>query len=192
MDIASFLTEIANRYDRNAGLSTPTQALLKNAPTELAEHAPAGFVIQGSGEKGMATFTPWIGFFDPDETTSPQRGVYVVYIFAADLRSVVLTLNQGITDLTNEVGPGSARQKLAADAAAIRAQLPATSLDGLSETIDPADFADLDALADRLLRFEDRYNQTATPFDWRFKTGDLNAMLERVAGRQPYGSVVAA
>ena len=48
------------------------------------------------------------------------------------------------------------------------------------KVIKPADFADLDALADRLRRFEDRYNQTATPFDWRFTTDDLTTMLERV------------
>ncbi len=56
----------------------------------------------------------------------------------------------------------------------------------------PADFADLDALADRLLRFEDRYNQTATPFDWRFKTADLHAMLDRVTDRERDGAAVAA
>lgn len=48
------------------------------------------------------------------------------------------------------------------------------------KVIKPADFADLDALADRLRRFEDRYNQTATPFDWRFTTTKLHAMLDRI------------
>jgi hypothetical protein len=48
------------------------------------------------------------------------------------------------------------------------------------KVIKPADFADLAALADRLLRFENRYNRTATPFDWRFTTTDLEAMLLRV------------
>ncbi len=48
------------------------------------------------------------------------------------------------------------------------------------KVIKPADFADLDALADRLRRFQDRYNESATPFDWRFTTTDLTAMLERV------------
>ena len=48
------------------------------------------------------------------------------------------------------------------------------------KVIKPADFADLNALGARLVRFTDRYNETATPFDWRFTTSDLNAMLERV------------
>ena len=48
------------------------------------------------------------------------------------------------------------------------------------KVIKPADFTDLAALGDRLTRFTDHYNQTATPFDWRFTTADLAAMLERV------------
>ncbi len=52
------------------------------------------------------------------------------------------------------------------------------------KVIKPADFADLAALGDRLERFADRYNQTATPFDWRFTTADLTAMLERVDNRR--------
>lgn len=52
------------------------------------------------------------------------------------------------------------------------------------KVIKPADFADLAALGDRLGRFADRYNQTATPFDWRFTTADLSAMLERVDNRR--------
>ena len=44
----------------------------------------------------------------------------------------------------------------------------------------PADFADLDELANRLRRFEERYNLTARPFDWRFTGEDLAAMLERL------------
>ncbi len=48
------------------------------------------------------------------------------------------------------------------------------------KVIKPADFADLAALRDRLERFTDHFNKTATPFDWRFPTGDLAAMLERV------------
>jgi hypothetical protein len=52
------------------------------------------------------------------------------------------------------------------------------------KVIKPADFADLAALGDRLERFTDRYNQTARPFDWRFTTTDLAAMLTRVDTRR--------
>lgn len=52
------------------------------------------------------------------------------------------------------------------------------------KVIRPADFADLGELADRLERFEDRYNATATPFDWRFTTTDLARLLERLDAHQ--------
>jgi hypothetical protein len=52
------------------------------------------------------------------------------------------------------------------------------------KVIRPADFADLAALKDRLERFEDHYNQTAQPFDWRFTRSDLAAMLERLDTRR--------
>ncbi|HLI16335.1 MAG TPA: IS630 family transposase [Acidimicrobiales bacterium] len=45
------------------------------------------------------------------------------------------------------------------------------------------DFAGLGALAERLLAFEQHYNASARPFDWRFSTDDLAAMLERLEGR---------
>src|ERR1035437_2112739 len=53
------------------------------------------------------------------------------------------------------------------------------------KVIKPADFADLAALAHRLERFEDRYNRTARPFDWRFTSSDLSAMLERLDTHRP-------
>ena len=45
------------------------------------------------------------------------------------------------------------------------------------KVIKPADFADLAALAARLLAFEHRYNETARPFDWRFTRADLHDLL---------------
>jgi transposase len=48
------------------------------------------------------------------------------------------------------------------------------------KAISPIDFADLDALADRILAFQDRYNRAATPFDWTFTRTDLHALLDRI------------
>jgi transposase len=57
------------------------------------------------------------------------------------------------------------------------------------KVIKPADFADLDALAARLLAFEHRYNATARPFDWRFTRADLHDLLARVAAREAAGTL---
>jgi transposase len=48
------------------------------------------------------------------------------------------------------------------------------------KAISPVDFADLDALAERILAFQDRYNRAATPFDWTFTRRDLRALLDRI------------
>ncbi|WP_199815618.1 hypothetical protein [Streptomyces griseus] len=44
----------------------------------------------------------------------------------------------------------------------------------------PNDFTDLDQIRDRLRAFEDRYNATAQPFQWRFTTSDLDDLLARL------------
>ncbi len=53
------------------------------------------------------------------------------------------------------------------------------------KVIKPGDFADLDKLAERLLAFQDRYNATAEPFDWRFTRRSLDRLLQRLADHYP-------
>lgn len=48
------------------------------------------------------------------------------------------------------------------------------------KVVKPANFADLTALEERLLHFQDRYNQTARPFNWRYTKNDLNDYLKRL------------
>jgi transposase len=52
------------------------------------------------------------------------------------------------------------------------------------KVVKPADFADLDALAQRLIDFEPRYNAAATPFDWTFTRSDLDDLLRRIDAHQ--------
>ena len=55
------------------------------------------------------------------------------------------------------------------------------------KVIKPADFADLAALAARLVAFEDRFNETSRPFDWHFSRADLADMLTRLDAKLPTG-----
>ena len=52
------------------------------------------------------------------------------------------------------------------------------------KVLTPNDLTDLDALAARILAFQDRYNATATPFDWCFTRGDLDRLLQRIAAHE--------
>src|SRR3954466_8997794 len=53
------------------------------------------------------------------------------------------------------------------------------------KVIKPGGFADLDELAARLLAFQDRYNTTAEPFDWRYTRRSLDRLLQRLADHDP-------
>jgi hypothetical protein len=44
----------------------------------------------------------------------------------------------------------------------------------------PNDFTDLVEVAQRLLGFQRRYQQTAAPVDWRFTRSDLDRLLRRL------------
>src|SRR5690606_13649385 len=47
---------------------------------------------------------PWIAIYDKRITTTAQEGVYIVYLFSADMERVYLTLNQGCTRLISTIG----------------------------------------------------------------------------------------
>ena len=53
------------------------------------------------------------------------------------------------------------------------------------KVLSPNDFTDIDAVCDRLSAFENRYNQTAQPFKWKFTTTDLTELLARLDNHKP-------
>ena len=59
-------------------------------------------IVRGSPGQGTWARIPWLAVFHTSETTTAMRGVFVVYLFAADMSAVYLTLNQGVTDSTLE------------------------------------------------------------------------------------------
>jgi hypothetical protein len=48
------------------------------------------------------------------------------------------------------------------------------------KVVAPNDFADLALVEDRLLAFQQHYEQIATPFQWKFTKADLHALLQRI------------
>ena len=51
------------------------------------------------------------------------------------------------------------------------------------KVLTPNDFASLAAVEDRLLRFQDHYEQAAAPFQWTFTRQDLAALLAKLAAK---------
>jgi hypothetical protein len=49
------------------------------------------------------------------------------------------------------------------------------------KVLTPNDFTSLQEVANRLLAFQDIYEQTAKPFDWRFTRADLQELLSRLS-----------
>jgi hypothetical protein len=56
------------------------------------------------------------------------------------------------------------------------------------KAISPNDFADLNELSERIISFQDRYNTTATPFDWTYTRDDLNTYLRRLDLDTPHAA----
>ena len=135
--LRDFIGTVAATFDRAAGMSAPAQQLLRRAPLTLHALTPVGFRVVGSGGTGVPANIPWFGFLDPDETDTPLDGLYVVYLFSADLAHVYLTLIQGITKLHSVVHPPrAARLRLQEDGARIRGQLGPDRLAGFESSID--------------------------------------------------------
>jgi hypothetical protein len=49
------------------------------------------------------------------------------------------------------------------------------------KVVTPNDFTDLAEVEQRLAQFEQRYNATARPFQWKFTRKDLSALLARIS-----------
>jgi hypothetical protein len=60
------------------------------------------------------------------------------------------------------------------------------------KVLTPNDLTDLDALAAHILAFQDRYNATATPFNWCFTPADLDRLLQRIAAHEPVPELAPA
>ena len=58
----------------------------------------SGFDVVGSDGRGRKARIPWIRIFNGNLSPKPTQGYYIVYLFAADGKSVVLSLNQGTTN----------------------------------------------------------------------------------------------
>jgi MrcB-like, N-terminal domain len=178
VQLRRYISEVAATFDRSEGMRSAAQQLLRRASVELHDFAPLGFKIQGSGGAGVPATIPWVGFLDPEETTSPHEGLYVVYLFSADLRAVYLALIQGITRLHKQIRPpAAARERLRADGARIRDELGPDRLAGWAASIELGDSRRLPAGYEAGTVAARRYDIGALPPEKRLRA-DLSRMFE--------------
>ncbi len=96
----------------------PLRSAFKRIATRIqALPCTKGLNVKFSLGQGNWATIPWIALLDPEVTDRVSRGVYVIYLFQADMNGVYLTLNQG----TSELGSGSyAENEYRARAAKLR------------------------------------------------------------------------
>jgi len=100
---------IGKDYEDNIGEGTKqlnakyTDLFLKEIPIRLKEVFPASdYKVKASIGKGRITKCPWIAIMHNKETTTTQKGVYLVFLLSRDLRKVYLQLGQGVTQSNEE------------------------------------------------------------------------------------------
>lgn len=82
-------------------------------------------LVKYSYGKGNWAETPWIAILDKRETTTTQKGTYVVILFRADGDGCHLKLGQGVTEIKELYGSGtSAVDELQRRADQVRAMFP--------------------------------------------------------------------
>jgi MrcB-like, N-terminal domain/Glycosyl hydrolases family 25 len=135
--LRTLIGEIGAKYDRRLPMSSEAQMLLRHACVEFEQWIPAGYRAEGNGGTGgKAVVAPSIAVLSTDETVAARRGVHVAYLFAADMSTVTLSLNQGIIEIAGRLGRAGARRALAWEAADIRAAFGAGNIADLDTTID--------------------------------------------------------
>ncbi|MGW3013631.1 MrcB family domain-containing protein [Streptomyces sp. NPDC001219] len=105
MGIRDLLLDVATTFDTTLTTTSgnPGQDVLKAAGERLVDALPYGMKAKGHGGQGGAAATPWVQVFEPTAGGSGTDGLYLAYIFAADLRSVALTLQQGVTVFSDQL-----------------------------------------------------------------------------------------
>lgn len=96
------------------GKAAPMWAAMERAQAALAaltgQHPH--IVVKGSVGQGNWATVPWIALMDERLTDTTQQGVYLVYLFRADMSGVYVTFNQGVTQLKKSLGWSAAKKRL--------------------------------------------------------------------------------
>ncbi|MEO2075903.1 MAG: DUF3578 domain-containing protein [Bacillus sp. (in: firmicutes)] len=104
-DIRNSLLKVMNEYlsaKREGFGGHPLGAFVRNDIPKEFYHLDfidsSKYTVTGSVGQGNWASVPWIAVMNRKITVSTQRGYYIVYLFSEDMKSVYLTLAQGVTE----------------------------------------------------------------------------------------------
>jgi len=125
--LKAFLTCYSEKRDGLFKIDNELKSAMESLEKWLQElpavaNRPSIKVKMSVGQGGW-TKTPWIALLDNRETTTTQRGTYIVFLIAEDLSVTYLTLNQGMTDLRSTLGQRGAVEAMLNVASEIRPQI---------------------------------------------------------------------
>ncbi|NJA60023.1 MrcB family domain-containing protein [Streptomyces sp. NEAU-H3] len=196
MMMRNLLRDIARTYDRRKGTGRDVkgQKILRGVKS-LDLSLPSGFRAEGHGGQTSAAATPWIGVFDDEVNSDPKSGLYIAYIFSADLWDVYLTIQQGSEHLNAQFGRGERkRQELRKNGRRIRAFLGETPSSEWNIGMPLRDSAERPRAYEAANIFARRYPTQDLP-DERFLQKDLieaALMFYQVAGEEQHGRQISA
>jgi hypothetical protein len=84
-------------YDHTGDSQQPAQKALLKSRKELLNYVPLGYRVNRSGVSPNLPVIPWISILNPELTTTTRAGLYVVYLYSADMTKLFLSMNQGYT-----------------------------------------------------------------------------------------------
>ncbi len=110
-DLQQLLQEITGQWTTaksqvftNHPLATKFRNDLVASVRNIVEAVNANLTVKGSVGAGNWANVPWLSVLDLEITKSTQDGIYPVYLFKADGSGVYLSLNQGTTNPTKNLG----------------------------------------------------------------------------------------
>ncbi|GKZ16081.1 DUF3578 domain-containing protein [Haladaptatus sp. T7] len=107
----------------NSELPEEFRTRLQHNATKTDEITSEHLQVRGSSGKGRMANIPWIGVFDRRVAEGPRDGLYVVYLFDTVEDRLFLTLNQGMTELKENLGLGPTKEVLSHRAEILRSQI---------------------------------------------------------------------
>ena len=88
-----------------------------------------GYMVRGSVGKGGWAEIPWAAVFDLEETDTLHHGLFVIFIYSADMRSLFLCLDQGSVTYFDSHGRAETNRHLEENSAALLEDLDTEGFD---------------------------------------------------------------